>query len=82
MTNNSGDQNGQVHSPVAAATFTAAPALAAPVSAVTAATAKAQIVKPPVLTAKNNMDFGTILLASLVAGTSYTVTLTSAGALS
>ncbi len=65
----------------AVATLFASPALAVPVGATTAATAKAQIVKPLVLTAKTNMDFGTILLTSLVAGPTYTVTLTSGGAL-
>ena len=66
---------------VAAATFTAAPALAAPVGATTPATAKAQVVKPLTLVAKTNLDFGTILLTSIAAATTYTVTLTSAGAL-
>lgn len=64
----------------AVATLYASPSLAA-TAATTPATAKAQVVKPLALTAKVNMDFGTILLTSLVAGTTYTVTLTSAGAL-
>jgi hypothetical protein len=69
-------------SAVATAALSATPALAVPVGATTPATAKAQIVKPLSLTAKTNMDFGTILLSSIAAGTTYTVTLTSAGALS
>lgn len=64
----------------AAATFAATPALAA-TSAVTAATASAQLVKPLVLKATVNMDFGTVLLTSLVAGSTYTVNLSSAGTL-
>lgn len=67
---------------VAAATFAAAPAIAAPVAATTPATAKAQIVRPLSLTAKINLDFGTVLLSSVVAGPTYNVTLSSAGALS
>lgn len=70
-----------IASAAVAASFTPAPAFAA-TSAVTAATATAQMVKPLVLKAKTNMNFGTILLTSLVAGSTYTVTLTSAGALS
>jgi hypothetical protein len=66
---------------VATATLTATPALAVPVGATTAATAKAQVVKPLSLTAKVNMDFGTILLTSIVAGSTYTVTLSSTGTL-
>ncbi|MEO5640575.1 MAG: DUF4402 domain-containing protein [Sphingomicrobium sp.] len=66
---------------VAAATFTAAPALAA-TGATTPATARAQVVKPLTLVAKTNLDFGTILLTSVAVGTTYTVILTSAGALS
>ena len=66
----------------ATAVMSAAPALSAPVSASTQATAKAQIVRPLTLTAKTNMDFGTILLSSVATGTTYTVTLTSGGALS
>lgn len=63
------------------AVFTAAPALAA-TGATTPATVRAQIVKPLSLTTKANLDFGTVLLSSVAAGTTYTVTLTSAGALS
>ena len=66
---------------VAAATFAATPALAVPVGATTPATAKAQIVRPLSLTAKTNMDFGTILLSSVAVGPTYTVILTSGGAL-
>ena len=66
---------------VAVATFTAAPALAV-TAATTPATARAQVVRPLTLTAKTNLDFGTVLLSSVVAGPIYTVTLTSAGALS
>lgn len=67
---------------VAAATVAATPALAVPVGATTPATAKAQIVRPLSLTAKTNMDFGTILLSSVAVGPTYTVILTSGGALS
>lgn len=66
---------------VAVATFATAPALAA-TAASTPATAKAQVVRPLTLTVKTNLDFGTVLLNSVVAGPTYTVTLTSAGALS
>lgn len=62
-------------------TVVATPAAAAPVAATPKATAKAQIVKPLLLVAKTNMDFGTILLSSIVVGTTYNVALTSAGAL-
>ena len=61
--------------------FAATPTLAAPVAATTPATAKAQVVKPLTLTAKTNLDFGTVLLSSVVVGTTYTVALTSTGAL-
>lgn len=65
----------------AVATLFASPALAAPVGATTPATAKAQVVRPLSLTAKVNMDFGTILLTSIAAATTYTVTLSSTGTL-
>ena len=67
---------------VATIAFAATPALAVPVGATVPATAKAQVVKPLTLTAKTNLDFGTVLLTSLVVGTTYNVALTSAGALS
>jgi hypothetical protein len=67
---------------VAAVTLIASPAASVPVGATVNATAKAQVVKPLTLTAKSNLDFGTVLLTSVAAGTTYTVTLTSAGALS
>ena len=55
------------------------PALAASVGATVTATARAQIVKPLTLVATTNLDFGTVLLTSVTTGTTYTVTLTSAG---
>lgn len=58
------------------------PALAAAGGATVNATVRAKIVRPLSLTAKTNLDFGTVLLTSIAAGTTYTVTLTSAGALS
>jgi len=66
---------------VATLAFAATPALAAPVGATVPATAKAQVVKPLTLTAKTNLDFGTVLLSSVVVGTTYTVALTSTGTL-
>ena len=63
---------------VTATTLAATPALAAAVGASTPATAKAQIVKPLTLTAKQNLDFGTIVLANVTAATS--VAVSSAGA--
>ena len=61
------------------ATLGASPALAAPVSATTPATAKAQIVKPLVLTATQSIDFGTILLTAVTASTA--VSISQAGAI-
>ena len=62
------------------AVVNATPALAS-TGATTPATAKAQIVKPLSLTAKTNLDFGTVLLSSVAVGPTYNVTLSSAGAL-
>ncbi|MCA1654703.1 MAG: DUF4402 domain-containing protein [Sphingomicrobium sp.] len=59
---------------VAAAALAATPALAA-TSATTPATATAQIVKPLVLTAKQNLDFGTIVLANVTANTNVSMSL-------
>lgn len=56
---------------VAAIAATATPALAAPVSATSDATAKVRILKPLALTSTQNLDLGTIVLAG--AGT-YTAT--------
>jgi hypothetical protein len=64
----------------AAVASTAAPALATPVAATTAATARAQIVKPLVLTAKQNIDFGTILLTNVTGANAVSISL--AGAIS
>ena len=53
----------------AAAALLATPALAAPVAAATPATGRAKLVKPLVLTATRNLDFGTITLGTVaVAG--------------
>ena len=62
---------------VATAALAASPAFAA-TGATTPATAKAQIVKPLTLTAKQNLDFGTIVLASVTGATS--VSISTAGA--
>lgn len=64
---------------VAALTLTATPALAA--SAATPATAKAKIVKPLILTATRNLDFGTITLGTVAAG-GETVSVPQVGAIS
>ena len=64
---------------VTAAALTITPALAAPVSATTPATARAQIVKPLVLTATQSIDFGTILLTAVTASTA--VSISQAGAI-
>jgi putative copper export protein len=64
---------------VTAAALTVTPALAAPVSATTPATARAQIVKPLVLTATQSIDFGTILLTAVTASTA--VSISQAGAI-
>jgi hypothetical protein len=63
-----------------AATLMASPAFAAS-SAVTAATAKVQLTRPLMLTATQNLDFGTVLLSAVVAGNTYTVRLVPNGAL-
>lgn len=63
---------------VAATALTAAPAAAAPVGAATPATARARIVKPLVLTATRNLDFGTITLGTVAAG-GEAVSMTQAG---
>lgn len=64
---------------VTAAALTVTPALAAPVSATTPATARAQIVKPLVLTSTQSIDFGTILLTAVTASTA--VSISQAGAI-
>lgn len=64
---------------VASLALVATPSLAAPVGASTPATAKAQIVKPLTLTAKQNLDFGTIVLTAVTGATS--VSINTAGAL-
>ena len=58
--------------------FTATAATAAPVGATTPATAKAQIVKPLTLTAKTNLDFGTIVLSAVTGATSVAISTTGA----
>lgn len=63
---------------VAATALTAAPAVAAPVGASTPATARARIVRPLVLAATRNLDFGTITLGTVAAG-GETVSMTQAG---
>ena len=63
---------------VATLTLATTPASAAPVGATTPATAKASIVKPLTLTAKQNLDFGTILLSAVTGPTA--VTISQAGA--
>lgn len=62
----------------AAATFIATPAFAAPVSASPKAKATAKIVKPLTLTAKRDLNFGTILVGT-VSGTQ-TVAISQDGA--
>ena len=66
---------------VAAATLIATPAAAAPVGASTPATARAKIVRPLVLTATRNLDFGTITLGTVAAG-GETVSISQAGVVS
>lgn len=56
--------------------FAATSANAAPVGASTPATAKAQIVRPLTLTAKTNLDFGTIVLQNVTAATSVSLSTT------
>ena len=63
---------------VAATALTTTPAVAAPVGASTPATARARIVKPLVLRADRNLDFGTITLNTVAAG-GETVSMTQAG---
>lgn len=63
-----------------AATLVATPALAAPVSANPKATASAKIVKPLTLTADADLDFGTIVVGTLAAP--QTVSISQAGVLS
>ena len=63
---------------VAATALTTTPAAAAPVGAATPATARARIVKPLVLTATRNLDFGTITLGTVAAG-GEAVSMTQAG---
>ena len=62
----------------AAVSLSATPALAA-TAATTPATARAQIVKPLVLTATQNIDFGTILLTNVTGANA--VTISGAGAI-
>lgn len=62
----------------AATTLFAAPALAAPTGATTPATARAQIVKPLVLTATQNIDFGTILLTNVTGTNAVSISQTGA----
>lgn len=57
---------------VASLSFAATPSLAA-TGATTPATAKAQIVKPLTLTAKQNLDFGTIVLSAVTGATSVSI---------
>jgi hypothetical protein len=63
---------------VAATVLTSAPAVAAPVGAATPATARARIVRPLVLSAVRNLDFGTITLGTVAVG-GETVSMTQAG---
>jgi hypothetical protein len=63
---------------VAATAIAATPAAAAPVGAATPATARARIVKPLVLTATRNLDFGIITTGTVAVG-GETVTLSQAG---
>lgn len=63
----------------AAITLSATQASAAPVGATTPATARAQIVKPLVLTSSQNIDFGTILLTAVTGATA--VSISQAGAI-
>ena len=58
---------------LASVAVVATPTLAAPVGATTPATAKAQIVRPLTLTAKQNLDFGTIVLTAVTGATSVAV---------
>lgn len=60
-----------------AVAFTATPSLAA----TTTASASTQLVKPLVLKVNQTLDFGTVLIASVVAGTTYTVSLAANGTL-
>jgi hypothetical protein len=53
---------------VAALALTTTPALAAPVGASTPGQASAKIFKPLTLTAKRNLDFGTIVVGTVAAG--------------
>jgi len=62
----------------AVSALAATSATAAPVGATTPATAKAQIVKPLTLTAKTNLDFGTIVLQAVVGATSVAISTTGA----
>lgn len=64
----------------ATAALVATPALAAPTSASPKATATAKIVKPLTLTAARNLNFGTILVGTLAAP--QTVSISQAGVLS
>lgn len=57
----------------AAATLVATPALAAPVAANPAAKASARIVKPLTLTATRDLDFGTIVVGTLAAAQTVSV---------
>jgi hypothetical protein len=70
----------------AIATVISAAFASTPASGFTSATAqvtvKMQVVKPLTLTAKANLDFGTVLMTNVVPGTTYAVTLSSTGALS
>jgi hypothetical protein len=63
---------------VVALALTATPAAAAPVAATTPATAHAKIYKPLTLTAKRDLDLGTIVMGT-VGATGEKVTLTAAG---
>jgi hypothetical protein len=66
---------------VAAVTLIATPAAAAPVGAATPATARAKIVRPLLLAATRNLDFGTLTLGTVAAG-GETVSVSQAGVVS
>jgi hypothetical protein len=55
----------------------ATPAAAAPVAATPKATARAQIVRPLVFAAVNNLNFGTVVLGTLTANSNVTIGQTS-----
>jgi hypothetical protein len=74
-------RNAALAASVAATALTATPAIAAPVGAATPATARARIVRPLLLTATRNLDFGTITLGTVAAG-GETVSMNQAGTVS